>query len=131
MDRLSGVAANAAANAVVSLLADGFLRLYDGARPASADMPVTRQRQLAELRFAAVPFVPAVDGLSHAQAIRRDFADESGRATWFRCVAADGRTTIVDGSVGLSGADLNLSSVDISAGAEITVTAFRYTQSKS
>lgn len=129
MATLSTFAANAAANAVAALLTDGYLRIYGGSRPSSPEITVGAARPLAELRFGSLPFDAAVDGAAVTTGLSRDFADESGRATWFRAVAADRQTVILDGSVGLSGADLNLSNVEFTAGAEVTVSLFRYAQS--
>ena len=130
--RLSNTGANAAADAVTVLLNSGKLRIYDGTQPANADTAITTQTQLAELTFGSTAFGGAVAGVATANAITSDTtADNTGTATWFRALKSDGSTVIFDGSVGTSGANLNLNSVAISAGAAVSVSSFSYTQSKT
>jgi len=87
---------------------------------------------LAELTFGNPAFGASVAGVATANAITGDTtADNTGTATWFRALKSDGTTVIFDGSVGTSGANLNLNSVAISAGAAVSVSSFSYTQSKT
>jgi len=127
----SNVAVSAAADAVCPLLNNGYLRLYDGTQPATADTAVTTQTKLAELRWNATAFGAASNGVATANAITSDAsAAATGTATWFRALKSDGTTVVFDGSVGTSGCDLNLNSAAISAGAQVSVTAFTYTENK-
>lgn len=129
--RLTNVAANAAADAVTVLLNSGKLRIYDGTQPATADTAIVAQVLLAELTFNSTAFGAAAAGVAAANAITSDTtADATGTATWFRALKSD-NTPIFDGSVGTSGANLNLNSVAISAGAAVSVTSFSYTQAKT
>ena len=129
--KLSNVAANAEADAVVDLLDDGYLRIYDGTQPANADTSVSTQVLLAELRFNATAFGAASAGVATANAFTQDSsANATGTATWFRALKSDGTTTMFDGSVGTSGANLNLNSVSIVSGVAVQVTAFTFTASK-
>lgn len=129
---LSNTAANAAANGVTALCNSGYLRIYDGTKPASADTAITTQTLLAELTFGSTSFSAASGATATANAITADSsANASGTATWFRVVKSDGTTVVFDGTVGTSGADLNLNSTSISAGASVSVTSFTYTQSKA
>jgi len=130
--KLSNAAASAAADAVTALLANGYLRIYDGTQPATADTAISTQVLLAELRFGATAFAAASNGVASANAITADSsADATGTATWFRALKSDGTSVVFDGSVGTSGANLNLNSVAISAGAAVSVSALTYTQSKT
>jgi hypothetical protein len=54
-------------------------------------------------------------------------ANATATATWFRIVKSDGTTHVMDGDVGTSGSDLNLNSVAITTGAEVSVTSFTIT----
>jgi len=127
----SNTAVSAAADAVCPLLNNGYLRLYSGTQPATADTAVTTQTLLAELRWNATAFGAASSGVATANAITADTsADNTGTATWFRALKSDGTTVVFDGSVGTSGADLNLNSTGISAGAAVWVTSFTYTENK-
>ena len=127
----SNAAVSAAADAVCPLLNNGYLRLYDGTQPATANTAVTTQTLLAELRWNATAFGAASNGVATANAITSDTsADATGTATWFRALKSDGTTVVFDGSVGTSGCDLNLNSTGISVGAAVSVTSFTYTENK-
>ncbi len=127
----SNAAVNAAADAVCDLLDNGYLRIYDGTQPTTADTAITTQTKLAELRFNATAFPAASAGVATANAITADTsADATGTASWFRALKSDGTTVVFDGSVGTSSADLVLNSVAISSGAQVSVTSFTYTENK-
>ena len=107
---------------ITSACDGGYLRIYDGTKPDSPDTAVSTQHLLAELTFDSPAFTIAV-GIATAEAIGSDAsADASGTATWFRAFGSDGTTPVFDGTVGTSGADLNLAAVDIGAGAIVAVT---------
>ena len=130
--KLSNTAANAAADAACALLNNGFLRIYDGTQAADANTALGAQQLLAELTFGATAFAGAVAGVATANAIAADAsANATGTATWFRALKTDGTTVVFDGSVGTSGANLNLNSTAISIGAQVAVTSLTYTQSES
>lgn len=126
--RLNSRAASTAADAVCRLLDGGYLRIFAGEQPLSADSAINGQPLLAQLLFAEQAFRPAVGGEAHANPLEREWrAKASGRATWFRAFAADG-TPVLDGSVGESNSNLILDDTDIQADAEVSVTAFTYKQ---
>lgn len=130
--KLSDTGANAAADATCTLLNTGYLRIYTTAQATNANTALSGQTLLAELRFGATAFGSAVAGVATANAITSDTtADATGTAVWFRALKSDGTTVVFDGSVGTSGANLNLNSVAIQAGAQVDVTAFTYTQSET
>ncbi len=129
--QITNAAANAAADAVTALVNGGSLDIYDGNQPANADAAITSQTLLAHLTFGNPAFGAAVNGVATANAITQDSsADATGTASWFR-VKTSGAVGVWDGTVGTSGADLNLNSVAISAGAIVQVSSFTYTQSKT
>jgi hypothetical protein len=129
--KLSNAAASAAADAVVDLLDNGYIRIYDGSKPATADTAVGAQTLLAELRWNATAFGAASNGVATANAITADSsANATGTASWFRALGSDGTTVYFDGDVGTSGADLNLNSTSIVSGVNVAISSFTYTQSK-
>lgn len=129
--KLSNVGANAEADAVCALANSGKLRIYDGTQAATADTAIGAQVLLAELTFGNPAFGAAVAGVATANAITQDAsADNTGTATWFRVLQSNGTTVLFDGSAGTSGANLNLNSVAISAGAAVQVTALTFTAQK-
>jgi hypothetical protein len=129
---ISVAAANAAADAVCALLNSGFLDIYDGTQPATVATAIGAQVKLAGLTFAASAFGAAAAAVATAGAIGADTdADATGTASWFRAFKSDHTTAVFDGSVGTSGANLNLSSVSIVIHGTVSVTALTYTQSKT
>lgn len=129
--KYTNLAVNTAVDAVAALLNSGKFRLYDGTQPATANTAITSQNQLAELTFNATAFGAGALGVATANAIVSDTdADATGTATWFRLWKSDGTTIVCDGSVGTSGADLNLNSVAIQIHAQVDISAFTLTFSK-
>ena len=128
---LSNAAANAEANALATLANNWYIRIYDGTQAATADTAIGAQVLLAELRFSATAFPSAVAGVLTANAITADTsANASGTATWFRVTQSDGTTVLWDGTVGTSGCDMNLNSVAISSGANVSITSLTHTVTK-
>lgn len=112
-------------------LDNGYLRIYDGAQAANADTALGAQVLLAELRWNATAFAGAVNGAATANAITGGTGLAASTATWFRALKSDGTTVVFDGSVGTSGANINLNAVVIAIGATVSVTSFSYTQSET
>jgi hypothetical protein len=129
--KYTNLAVNTKADALAALANSGFLDIYDGTQPATADTAITTQVKLASLGFGATAFGSAVAGVATANAITQDSsADATGTATWFRAYKSDHTTVIFDGSVGTSGANLNLNSVAISSGAVVQCSSFTTTEQK-
>jgi len=134
--RLADTAKNAAADAVAALANTGYIRIYDSTggtgQPADPDSAVGSQVLLAELRFGATAFGAASAGVCTANAITGDSsADATGTATWVRILKSDGTTKLFDGSVGTTGADLNLNTVSVVIGATVNITSLTYTHPES
>lgn len=124
----TNLAVNTEADALAALFNSGYLRIYDGTQPATADTAIGAQVLLAELRWNVTAFGAAVAGVITANAITSDAsANATGTATWFRALKSDGTTSIMDGSVGTASSDINLNSVAIQSGADVSVTSFVHT----
>lgn len=106
--------------------ANALLRLYDGSRPATGGTATTL---LAELTCSAT-FAPAASGgVLTLNAITQDSsANASGTATWFRIVKSDGTTFVLDGDVGTSGSDLNLTTNVIVITQPVSISSFVITE---
>ena len=129
--KLSNNVVNPQADALSVLADNGYIRIYDGTQPATADTAISSQVLLAELRFNADAAPSAVDGVLTFNAITQDSnANNTGTASWFRALKSDGSTVLFDGTVGVSGSDLNIATTAIVAGAIVGVTSFVYTVSK-
>lgn len=123
---LSMYAANCQLDAVADLLDDGFLRVYAGERPSSPDVPVKSQTMLAEMRFGTPAFKPADNGVLRAAQMKNDpSAASSGKPTWYRAFARDGKSAIIDGSVGTQDADMIVNLPEIQKTAKFSVGEFR------
>lgn len=104
---------------------NGTLKLYAGSVPADANTALSGQTVLGTLNFGATAFAAASGGSMSANAITQDSsADATGTAAFYRAFKSDGTTVIEQGTIGTSGADLNLNTTSIVAGGPIQVTSF-------
>jgi hypothetical protein len=128
---------------------DGVLRIYSGSQPADADTAVSGTL-LLEISESAGTFAHAAfaNGLEFGDAASgaiskaaaetwQDTGIASGTAGWFRLCAnptdagaASTSLPRIDGSVGTSGADLNMSSTSIVSGSTYTIDTFTLTLPK-
>jgi hypothetical protein len=117
---------NAMLDAITSAIgSSGLLRIYDGSRPATGGTATTL---LAELALTATAAPGAASGVLTFSAITQDSsANATGTATWFR-VTTSGGTAVIDGSVGTSGSDLNLTTTSIVATQPVSVSSFVITE---
>lgn len=105
-----------------------IITIYDGSQPTDADTAIGAQVLLATLTMNATAFGAVGDdtpgAIMTAAAITADSsADATGTAAWFRMLTQAGGTTIMDGSVGTSGADINFNTVAFTAGSQIEITS--------
>lgn len=115
--RISTVAAIAALDAITTLLnAGGYVNIYEGAPKATLETAEDSQI-LAHLTLAATAFGGAIDAnpgaMATAGTITADSsADNTGIAGHFRAFdSAD--APVIQGTVGVSAADLNLNTTSI------------------
>lgn len=114
-------------NAIDAGAGAGLLRIYDGSRPATGGTATTL---LAELTLSD-PCGSVTNGVLTFSAITQDSsANATGTATWFRIVTSAG-AHVLDGSVGTSGADLNLTTTSITSGQPVQVTSLVFTEGNS
>lgn len=106
----------------------GVIKIYDGSRPATGGTATT----LLATFTLTDPCGTAASGV-----LTFDFDPDisttwsgSGTATWFRIERSDG-TFVADGSVGTSGADLNLTSVTADGASTVTITDGTFTTGNS
>lgn len=128
-----------------STFANGVIEIRTGTQPTSADSAASGTL-LGVVTIASNPFTPGepTNGLTFAAAANGAVSKSGtwsfvgiaqGTAGWFRFkgngVDNDGASTSLprlDGSVGTSGANLNLSNINISVGAPATIDSFTWTQ---
>lgn len=111
-----------------SLGTSALLQIYAGNQPADVSSAVTAANVvLASLTFPTTnAFAAASGGVLTANAIGSAAAGTGGTAVWFSIVKSTG-ARVMDGSVGTSGADLNLNSTTIATGATVAVSSFTVT----
>lgn len=103
----------------------GFIRIYDGSRPATGGTATTL---LAELTGASPFAAGASSGVLTASAITQDSsANATGTAAWFRVVTS-AAAFVMDGNCGTSGSDLNLTTLSIVSGQPVQISSFVLTE---
>lgn len=133
-------------NPLGTILNLGFLIIYSGSQPASANDAATGTR-LATIANADGATGLTFDAIVTAGTLPKAAAEvwsgtaiANGTAGWFRFQALDTNkattesnadsggagTANVDGSIAVSGGDLTMSNVTVSTGALQTVTAFNF-----
>lgn len=120
-------------NAVTALVNSGFIKIYTGSQPA-LNGAVTGTL-LASMTFGATAFGGAVATsgtvTATANAITSGTAVATGTAGYFVLVKSDNTTVVASGTVGTSGANLNLNSLAISSGATVSCSSFTISQSQT
>lgn len=97
-----------------------LIRIYDGTRPATGGTATTL---LAELTCTDPAAPSAASGELTFSTITQDSsANATGTATWFRMVDSAGNF-VLDGNVGTSGSDLNLTSTSIVATEAVSISS--------
>lgn len=128
--KFTNLAVNTKVDAQAALLNSGFIDIYDGTQPATADTAISTQVKLARLTFGATAFGAGAAGVATANAITSDTAaDATGTASWARLLKSDG-TAVMDCSVGTSAADININTTSIVANAQVSVTSLTLTEPK-
>ena len=114
---------NAALDALTTAIgASGRLRIYDGTPPANANTALSGNNLLADLPLSAT-FAPAASGgVLTASAITTTNAALTGTASFFRLTTSGG-AAVIQGSMGLSGQDLNMNTLSIVAGGPVAVSS--------
>lgn len=109
----------------------GLLRIYDGTPPASANAALSGNTLLVTLTPSATFAPAATGGVLTANAIGTVNAIATGTASFFRLLRSDGTTVVLQGTVGTSGADLNLNTVSIATGGPVSCTSFVITEANA
>ncbi len=123
----------ASVNAVTALLNSGFLNIYTGSQPA-LNGSITGTL-LASLTFSGTAFPSATAGAgtvtATANAITSAIAAATGTAGYHALLKSDASTVVATGSVGTSGADLNLSTLAIQAGQTVSCSSYAISEAET
>ena len=118
---------NAMANAITTTVGgSATINLYNGTQPASPDTALSGQTLLATLTCNAT-FAP---GASGGVLTLNSITDGTGTAgagsgmvaNFFR-LTTSGSVAIIDGTVGISGCDLNINNTSIATGQDVSCTS--------
>ncbi len=123
--------------AITALLNSGYLEIWSGSQPGDANQSLTGTK-LAKLSLSATSFgTPVASGstgsrvvTATANSITSSGALATGTAGYFALLKSDDATVVAMGSVGTSGADLNLNTLSLVSGGTVAITAFTITQTE-
>lgn len=122
------------ANIMAAHLDEGYIDIFDGAKPDAPDSEVTTQKRCVSLRLGKPAFLPADKGVIVANPIASGvaFADAMP-ATWARLYKADHKTAVMDVTVGAKSGQFNivLATDRIVKGITVTCTSFVHSVAKS
>lgn len=121
---MSATLRNALLDAINAIIGSGGkLKIYTGTQPATTAASEAGTL-LATLTLSSTALAAASGGSASFNAITGDTsADNTGTATHFSITKSDD-TRVIEGSVGTSGCDLNVSSTSFTAGQDIEITSF-------
>ena len=89
-----------------------IINIYQGTAPANANTAISTQTLLVSCVLAGA-FGTDTNGTLTLGTVNNGTAVATGTAGFFRIFKSDGTTVVMDGSVGTSGADLNLDTTTI------------------
>ncbi len=126
--QLSTSVRNARLDAIESTISTApILKIRTGAQPANCAASDTGT-VLATMTLPSDWLAAASSGSKALSGTWQDTsADATGTAAHFRIYDSGGSTCHIQGSVGTSGADLNLDSTSITSGQSVTITSFTLT----
>lgn len=128
LDQKTSIAArNRSLDAAYDVLNNGFLDIYDGAKPTDANTALGAQVKLVRLTLAATACAPAANGSKATNAIGSALPLAAGVPTWATFVQSDG-TRVCDVTVGQATANLILAAASIVLGATVTCSGYTFTQ---
>jgi hypothetical protein len=120
--------AAAALNARATAYNGGSIRYYQGTMPASVAAGVGSDTLLAQMTFGATAFATTSTNTLTANAITQDTsADATGTIGYAACFSSGG-TLISLHTVGTSGAEITVNTVNVVAGLPVTMSSFTITQ---
>lgn len=113
---------SAALNSYISSGGAAKILIKDGTPPANASATITGTT-LATFTLANPAFSSSGGVLTLLSTPLTVEASATGTATYFRIMLNNGTTTVLQGSVATSGAELNLNTTSITSGVNVTITS--------
>lgn len=121
---LADATVNIQANALAALCNSGFIKAYNGTKPATADTALAGNTLGVTLTFGATAFPAAVSGLLTANAITAGTAVADITPTFARIFKSDGVTVVMDVTAGPTGCNMTIGA--FTTGTLVGVTAFTH-----
>ena len=114
---------NAQQNGLITYAGSGALiNIYAGSQPANANTAISGQTLLVTLTVSG-SFGTDSNGTITLSSVANGTAVATGTASFFRITQSDGTTVVMDGSVGISDADLVLNNTSIATGQVVSISA--------
>ena len=98
-----------------------IIHLYDGTQPANANTAASGTLLVSMAITGS--FGTDSNGTLTLGTVTSGTAVASGTAGYFRITKSDDSTVVMDGSVGTSGADMNLNTTTVASGQTVSITA--------
>lgn len=122
--QLADSTVNAQANALAAMCNSGFIKIFDGVQPATADTALANNTLGVTLTFGAQAFGPASGGVITANEITSGVAVANITPTFARIFKSDGVTVVMDVSAGAAGANLTIGAFTV--GTTVAVSSFTH-----
>jgi hypothetical protein len=129
--KLSNVAAAACAGdgasvGLLPLLATGKIHLYDGSQATNPDTALGAQNDYCSSTVITLPSPAGTEsnGVITVGTVVSGTCSFTGTPTWFRVYESNGTSSLCDGTVGVSGCDMNFAGgVSFISGGTIAISA--------
>jgi len=99
-----------------------IINIYAGSQPANANTAISGQTLLVQLVVSG-SFGTDSNGTITLGSVTNGTAVGTGTASFFRITKSDGTTVVMDGSVGLTGCDMNLNNTSIDATQVVSISS--------
>jgi hypothetical protein len=120
------ITTNAGASPVISI--------YSGTQPTNPDTSIGAAVELAALPCSATMAAAAAAGVLTLNAITSGTgtagASTGTTATWFRLWKAGKTVGVMDGTVGITGCDLNINNTSIATGQTVSISSYTVTNAQ-
>jgi len=100
---------------------DAIINIYQGSAPANANTGITTQTLLVSCVLSGA-FGTDTNGTLTLGTVNTGVAVATGVASFFRVFKSDNTSVVMDGSVGVVGADLNLDTTNINITQSVNIT---------
>ena len=114
---------NAQQNGLITYAgSNALINIYAGSQPANANTAISGQTLLVTLTVTGT-FGTDSNATITLSSVANGTAVATNTATFFRITKSDGTTVVMDGSVGISDADLVLNNTSIATGQVVSISA--------